>query len=158
MYIAWSLTFYSDREGLSTTPTLRHKITHIKLKDNREVRKLLHHMHLPIGYYNLYTLLNSEAAKRKEKKGHNNHTHTHEWNYPGSLHRAYEWHVQRPCSTAQQSQTIGKVKGGKEYISASSKVFPLVSWRQRMGARVDGCVRLSLCSQSRGHGGNGGYL
>ena len=25
-------------------------------------------MHLPIGYYNLYTLLNSEVAKGKEKK------------------------------------------------------------------------------------------
>ena len=24
-------------------------------------------MHLPIGYYNLYTLLNSEAVKRKKK-------------------------------------------------------------------------------------------
>ena len=87
-------------------------------------------MQLPIGYYNLYTLLNSEVVKREEKKkrditiihvnvdriaqvprtGHTNYMYRD---------RAAQRSSLKPLVTLKE----------EEYISTSSKFFPLVGGR-----------------------------
>ena len=88
-------------------------------------------MQLPIGYYNLYTLLNSEVVKRKEKKKkditiiHVNMNGTAQ--VPRTGHTNYMYRDR----AAQRSslRPLAKLKGEKRiYLSVIEVYFcPLVS-------------------------------